>query len=77
MPPAPEQERVEVPELPRVTPVGVRVHVSPFEGTTEKARFTVPMRPSRLVRVIVEVWAVPASAVMLVGEAVIVKSWTV
>lgn len=77
MPPEPEQERVEVAELPRVTVVGVSVHVSPFDGMTEKARFTVPVRPPRLVMVILEVWIVPAVAMMLVGEAAIVKSWIV
>lgn len=53
------------------------MHASPFEGTTEKVRFTVPARPSRLVAVTVEAWTVPAATVMLVGDVVMVKSWTV
>ncbi len=66
-----------MPELPRVRLEGASVQASPLEGTTEKVRFTVPARPSRLVTVRVEVSGVPAETVMIVGKAVIVKSWTV
>jgi hypothetical protein len=41
------------------------------------ARLTTPANPLRLVSVMVEVAAVPALTVMVVGEAVSVKSCTV
>ncbi len=70
------QERADVPEVPRTTLVGVRVHVKPA-GLTEDVRATVPVKPFRLVTVIVEVAAALASAVALVGLAVTLKSWIV
>jgi len=72
----PVQDSAEVPEVPRTTLVGVRVHVRPA-GLTEDVSATVPVNPSRLVTVIVDVAAALASAVALVGLAVTVKSWIV
>jgi len=68
---------VEVPEVPRVTLVGVRVQVRPVVGDTVAASVTVPVKPWRDVTVIVEVPAVPALTVTLVGLATTVKSRTV
>ena len=70
-------ESVEVPEVPRVTLVGVRVQVRPVVGDTVAASVTVPVKPWRDVTVIVEVPAVPALTVTLVGLATTVKSRTV
>jgi len=67
------QDNADVPEVPRVTLVGVRVHVRPA-GATDEDRATVPVKPFRLVTVIVEVSAALASAVALVGLAVTLKS---
>jgi len=69
----PVQDRAEVPEVPRTTLVGVSVHVKPV-GVTLEDRATVPVNPFRLVTVIVEVAAAFASAVTLVGLAVMLKS---
>jgi hypothetical protein len=52
------------------------VHVNPA-GDTELVNATVPVNPFTGPTVIVEVAAVPAVVVTLVGEAVIVKSVTV
>jgi hypothetical protein len=71
-PTAPEQERVEVPEVPRAMLVGDSVHVSPLDGETVDARSTVPMNPFCAVTVTVEVPVVPASTVTAVGLAVTV-----
>lgn len=64
-------------EVPRVTLVGVREQVSPLGGETAAERDTVPVKPETLVTVIVDVPALPALTVTLVGLAVTVKSWTV
>jgi len=69
-------DRAEVPEVPRTTLVGVRVQVKPA-GVTDEDRATVPVKPLRLVTVIVEVAAAFANAVALVGLAVTEKSWIV
>jgi hypothetical protein len=53
---------------------GVRVQVKPVAGAIEDVRATVPVNPLTGATVIVEVPAVPASTVTLVGEAAIVKS---
>ena len=45
VPADPEQERVEVPEVPSVTLVGVRVQVSPVVGETAADRLTRPVNP--------------------------------
>ncbi len=71
------QDSVDVPEAPRTTLVGLSVQVRPVAGEIVWLRVTVPAKPLRLVTVIVEVAAEPASAAMLVGLAVTVKSWTV
>jgi hypothetical protein len=73
----PLQDSVDVPEVPRVTLVGVRVHVRPVAGETVSVRATVPAKPWSEVTVIVEVPDAPARTVTLVGLATIVKSWTV
>jgi len=70
------QDKAEVPEVPRITDVGVRVHVNPA-GVTDDERATVPANPFRLVTVIVDVAAAFARAVALVGLAVTLKSWIV
>jgi len=53
---------------------GVRVHVSPVAGKIEDVSATVPVNPWTGATVIVEVPAVPALAVTVVGAAVTVKS---
>ncbi len=54
--------------------VGVRVQVRPVVGETVAVRATVPVNPWTGATVMVEVPAVPALTVTLVGEAVTVKS---
>ena len=66
---------MDVPEP--VTLVGVSVHVRPVVGLMLEVRLTILLKPWRAVTVIVEVAAVPAFTVTLVGLAEIVKSWTV
>jgi hypothetical protein len=56
--------------------VGVSVQASPVAGLMLEVRLTVPLKPLRAVMVIVEVPAIPASTVTVVGLAEIVKSWT-
>jgi hypothetical protein len=63
--------------MPRVTLVGVSVQVRPVAGATVAVRLTVPVNPSTAVTVIVEVPAVPALIITLVGLAATVKSLTV
>ena len=63
------QESVELPEP--VTLVGLRVH-----AVLLLARLTIPANPFNPVTVIVEVAAVPALTVTLVGLAAMVKSCT-
>ena len=67
-------DRVEVPEVPRVTLVGLSVQVNPVEGDTDDVRVTVPVNELIEVTVIVEVPAVPALTATLVGLAVTEKS---
>ncbi len=79
-PAAPVQDSVEVLEIPRVTLVGLTAQVRPIDGDTAAASDTVPVKPcsaGRAVTVIVEVPAVPALTVALVGLAATMKSWTV
>ena len=45
VPALPLQDRVEVPDVPKVTLVGLSVQVSPVEGETDDARLTVPVNP--------------------------------
>jgi len=66
---------VDVPDP--VTLVGVSVHVRPVVGLILDVRLTTPLKPWRAVIVTVEVAAVPAFTVTLLGLAAIVKSWTV
>jgi hypothetical protein len=75
VPAEPVHDNVLVPEP--VTLVGVRVHVKPVAGETVAVRETIPLKPFRAVTVIVEVPAVPAFTLTVVGLAAIVKSWTV
>jgi hypothetical protein len=73
------QLRLEVcGELPKVTLVGVRVHVKPAGVEADAVSDTVPVRPLTAVTVIVEVPDAPAR--IWAGETVpaaIVKSTTV
>ncbi len=68
-------DRVEVPEP--VTLVGVRVQVRPVAGLTAEARLTIPPKPFTAATVIVEVPGTPTLTATDVGNALIVKSWTV
>jgi len=56
--------------------LGVRVQVKPVAGDIEDDSATVPVKPFTGATVIVEVPAVPALAVTLVGLAVTEKSGT-
>jgi hypothetical protein len=76
VPADPEHERVEVPEVPSVTPVGVKVQVSPVVGETAVDRLTGPVNPFIAVTVMVEVPLEPATNATVVGLAAIVKSFT-
>ena len=76
VPAEPEQDRAEVPDGPRVTPVGVNVQVRPMRGETIVDRFTVPVNPFAEVTVIVEVPLEPATNATAVGLAATVKSFT-
>jgi len=68
-------DSVEAPDP--VTLVGVSVHVRPVAGLMLEVRLTAPLKLWSAVIVIVEVPAVPALTVTVVGLAAIVKSWTV
>jgi len=68
----PEQDRVEVPEVPRVMLVGVSVQIRPLLGETDDVRLTVPVKPFCAATVIVEVPVEPARTVIVVGSAVTV-----
>jgi len=71
-----EQESVEVWDAPRTMLLGVRVQVRPA-GETDEVSATVPVNPLTGATVIVEVPAIPALTVTLVGDAATVKSITV
>ncbi len=71
-----EQESVEVWDAPRTMLLGVRVQVRPA-GETDEVSATVPVNPLTGATVIVEVPAIPALTVTLVGDAATVKSVTV
>lgn len=73
----PLHESVLVPDVPRVTLVGDRLHVSPLVGVTLALRATVPVKPFTLVTTTVDVPADPALVVTLEGLILTVKSWTV
>ncbi len=68
--------RVEVPEVPRVIVGTLKETVRPVFGTTEAAKFTVPVKPSRLVTVIVDVSEAPTGTCRLVLLASTLKSTT-
>jgi len=68
--------RVEVPEVPRVTEDTLSETERPVDGTTEAARLTVPVKPLRLVTVIVEVSDAPSRTCRLVRLASTLKSIT-
>jgi hypothetical protein len=76
VPAEPEQERLEVPEVPSVTLVGVNVQVRPVVGETVADRLTAPANPFTEVTVIVEVPLEPATNATAVGLAATVKSLT-
>jgi hypothetical protein len=65
----PEQDRVEVPEVPRAMLAGDSVQVRPLVGVTDEVRLTVPVKPLCAATVIVEVPAAPARTVITVGLA--------
>ena len=70
------QDRLEVWEAPNTILLGVRVQVRP-EGETDEVKVTVPVNPLTGATVIVDVAAVPAFTLTLVGLAVTEKSVTV
>ena len=75
-PVAEEQDRAEVWLAPRTILAGVRVQVKPA-GETAEVSATVPVKPFTGATVTVEVAAVPAVVVTLLGLAATVKSFTV
>jgi hypothetical protein len=75
VPGEPLQESVDVPDP--ATLFGVSVQVNPVAGLMLEVRLTTPAKLWIAVIVIVEVAAVPAFTVTVVGLAAIVKSWTV
>ncbi len=70
----PLQDRLEV--LDPITLVGVREHVRLLAGLVLEAKLTAALKPFWAVVEMVDVPAVPAFTVTLVGFAEIVKSWT-
>lgn len=72
----PLQERVAVPEAPRLIEDVENVQVNPEDGEVEFVRATVPVKPFADVTLIVELPTAPAKTVTLDGVAVTVKSWT-
>lgn len=69
-----------MPEVPRVTLVGLKKQVRPVEGEAIVASVTVPVKPcraGRAVTVIVDVPDTPGLTVTLVVAATTVKSWIV
>jgi hypothetical protein len=67
-------ERVEVADVLNARLVGVKVHVRPLLGEVEEVRFTVPVKPARLLRLIVATAFVPVLAVTDIGLEPIAKS---
>jgi hypothetical protein len=68
-------DKVEVPDP--VTLFGVSVQVKPVTGLMLDVSPTIPLKLWRAEIVIVEVPAVPPFTLIVVGLAVIVKSWIV
>ena len=73
----PLQDRVAVPEVPRLTEAVEREHVNPDDGEVEFVRATVPVKPFTDVTLIVELPTAPAKTIILDGLALTMKSWTV
>jgi hypothetical protein len=70
-------DSVDVPDVVvelRVMLVGLSVHAGPVTGDVEEERFTVPLKLSRPLIVMVELLDDPAMAVADDGLVVIVKS---
>ncbi len=67
---------VEVPEVPRLTVAGLSDAVRPVAGETDDESATVPVKPPRLVTVIVEVSEEPRPRVIVFVDADILKSTT-
>jgi hypothetical protein len=76
VPAEPVHESPEVPDEPRVTLVGLTSHVNPVSGETVDDRVTVPVNALIEVSAIVDVPAVPALTITLVGLAATEKSGT-
>lgn len=73
----PLQERVVVPEVPRLIEDVENVQVNPDDGEVEFVKATIPVKPFTDVTLIVELPKAPANTVTLDGLAVTAKSWTV
>jgi len=73
-PAEPEQDTVDVPEVPRATLFGNSVQVRPVVGDTVTTRLTVPVKPWTEVTVIVDVPLAPERTVTLAELADTVKS---
>ncbi len=76
VPAEPEHDRVEVPEEPRITLVGLNEHDSPADGETLEARLTVPVNPFSGEIVTTDVPLAPALMFTLFGLVDILKSGT-
>jgi hypothetical protein len=75
-PNAPEHDRVDVPELPRFMLSGFSEHANPVDGEIDHPRFTGPVKPPRLVTVVVEVLGMLGPIVSEPGLEVTLKSVT-
>ncbi len=73
----PLQERIEVPEVPRVIEVVESVQFNPDDGEVEFVSVTTPLKLFTDVTLMVELPLAPANTVTLDGPVVMVKSWTV
>lgn len=71
----PAQDKVEVPDAPRLIDDGFSEHDSPLVGDMEDVSVIVPVRPLIDVTVMVEVPGELARVVTLEGLAEILKSW--
>ena len=70
----PLQDKVAVPEVPRMIEAVENVQVKPDDGEVELVSATVPVKPFTDVTLIVELPKAPAKTVTLDGLAVTVKS---
>jgi len=73
VPAAPSHESVEVPEVPRVILVGLKLQLRPVEGETEDASTTVPAKPPIEDTITVDVPKTPVAAATLVGLGLMEK----